>query len=107
MIPGVQILGILFGLIMIYLTFLSFRKKDYDVKDFSLWILVWLFFLFITIFPKVVYGIMESLEIQRTVDFFVIGGFMFFTIIIFYLYKSVRKTEKRVETIVRKVALKK
>jgi hypothetical protein len=105
MIPGLQILGILFGLVMIYFTFINFKRKDYDAKDFSLWLVVWLFFLVMTIFPKIVYGIMESLEIQRTVDFFVIGGFMFFSIIIFYLYKKVRKTEKKIEEIVRKVAL--
>ena len=107
MIPGLQILGILFGFVMIYLTFINFKRKEYDAKDFSLWLLVWLFFLFMTIFPKLVYGVMESLEIQRTVDFFVIGGFMFFSVVIFYLYRTVRKNEKKVEEIVRKIALRK
>lgn len=107
MIPGLQMLGILFGLIMIYLTFINFKRKNYDVKDFAIWTVVWVFFLFITIFPKLVYGVMESLQIERTVDFFVIGGFMFFSVIIFYLYRSVKKSEKKVEEIVRKIALKK
>ena len=107
MIPGLQIIGILFGLIMIYLTFINFKKKNYDTKDFAIWTVVWAFFLLMTIFPKVIYGVMESLEIERTVDFFVIGGFMFFSVVIFYLYRSVRKNEKKVEEIVRKIALRK
>jgi hypothetical protein len=107
MIPGLQILGILFGLIMIYLTFINFKRKNFDTKDFAIWIIVWIFFLFMTIFPNLVYGIMQSLKIERTVDFFVIGGFMFFSVVIFYLYRSVRKNENKVEEIVRKIALKK
>ncbi len=58
-------------------------------------------------FPETMYSIMETLSIQRTVDFFVIGGFLFFSVIIFYLYIIVKQTQKKVEMIVRKVALEK
>ena len=58
-------------------------------------------------FPETMYSIMETLSIQRTVDFFVIGGFLFFSVIIFYLYIVVKQTQKKVEMIVRKVALEK
>jgi len=58
-------------------------------------------------FPETIYGIMETLNIQRTVDFFVIGGFLFFSIMIFYLYVVVKQTQKKVEMVVRKVALEK
>ena len=107
MIPGLQILAVLFGLVMIYLTFINFKRKNYDAKDFALWLVVWIAFLFLASFPSIVYGVMESLDIQRTVDFFIIGGFMFFTVIIFYLYRTVRKSENKIEEIVRKVALRK
>jgi len=58
-------------------------------------------------FPETIYGMMETLNIQRTVDFFVIGGFLFFSVIIFYLYVVVKQTQKKVEMVVRKVALEK
>jgi len=56
-------------------------------------------------FPETMYSIMETLSIQRTVDFFVIGGFLFFSVMIFYLYVVVKQTQKKVEMVVRKVAL--
>ena len=58
-------------------------------------------------FPETIYGIMETLSIQRTVDFFVIGGFLFFSVIIFHLYVVVKQTQKKVEMVVRRVALEK
>ena len=58
-------------------------------------------------FPETMYSIMETLSIQRTVDFFVIGGFLFFSVMIFYLYVVVKQTQKKVEMVVRKVALEK
>ena len=58
-------------------------------------------------FPETIYGVMETLSIQRTVDFFVIGAFLFFSVIIFYLYIVVKQTQKKVEMVVRKIALEK
>ena len=58
-------------------------------------------------FPETMYSIMETLSIERTVDFFVIGGFLFFSVIIFYLYVVVKQTQKKVEMVVRRIALEK
>ncbi len=56
---------------------------------------------------ETIYGVMETLSIQRTVDFFVIGGFLFFSVMIFHLYVVVKQTQKKVEIVVRRVALEK
>jgi len=45
MIQGLQIIGILFGLCMLYLTFLYYKKNAYDGKSFALWSGLWIFFL--------------------------------------------------------------
>ena len=66
---------------------------------------IWIGFIVATFFPRTLYGVMEELSIQRTVDFFVIGGFMFFTVIIFYLFTTIKQLEKRIEMVVRKTAL--
>ena len=107
MIYGLQIVGILFALIMLYLTFLYYKRNAYSGKSFFIWFCVWLFFLMMVMFPETIYGIMETLSIQRTVDFFVIGGFLFFSVIIFHLYVVVKQTQKKVEMVVRRVALEK
>ena len=105
MIYGLQIVGMLFALIMLYLTFLYYKKDSYGGRSFFIWFCVWLFFLLMVMFPTTIYGIMETLNIKRTVDFFVIGGFLFFSVIIFHLYVVVKQTQKKVEYVVRKVAI--
>ncbi len=105
MIYGLQMVGMLFALIMLYLTFLYYKRDSYGGRSFFIWFCVWLFFLFMVMFPTTIYGIMETLNIKRTVDFFVIGGFLFFSVIIFHLYVAVKNTQKKVEMVVRRVAL--
>ena len=105
MLISLQIIGMLFGLIMIYFTFLYFRRQEYDKRGFIIWFLIWIGFIIMAAFPQSVYGIMEALEIKRTVDFFVIGGFLVFSVIIFHLYVITKKNQKQVEKLVRKIAL--
>ncbi|MBR9703060.1 DUF2304 domain-containing protein, partial [Candidatus Woesearchaeota archaeon] len=100
---GVQLVGVLFALVMLYLTFLYYKKSSYSTKSFVLWIIIWCGFLLATFFPSSLYGIMEELSIQRTVDLFVIGGFMFFTVIVFYLFSIIKSLERRIEELVRDV----
>lgn len=105
MILELQLLGVLFSFVMIYFTFLYFKRRDYDVTSFIFWIVVWVWFMFIVLFPKTVYSIMQALKIERTVDFFVMSGFLFFAIMIFYMFGLVKKNQKKVEDLVRKIAI--
>ena len=107
MIVGVQILGIVFALVMIYLTFLYYKKNHYSRVSLFLWMAVWLGTLVLVIFPSTIYGVMETLKIERTVDFFVICGFLFFSVVIFYLYNAVKQMQRKMEKLVREVAIKK
>ena len=105
MILGLQIIGILFGLIMLYLTFLYFKRKDYTIPGFVFWTIIWIGFMILVIVPTTIYGLMESLQIERTVDFFVIAGFLFFSVVIFHVYDITKRTQKKVEELVRKIAI--
>ncbi|MBR9703537.1 DUF2304 domain-containing protein [Candidatus Woesearchaeota archaeon] len=102
---GVQLVGVLFALIMLYLTFLYYKRSSYSTKSFVLWIIIWCGFLLATFFPSSLYGLMEELNIERTVDLFVIGGFMFFTVIVFYMFSIIKSLERRIEELVRDVAV--
>ena len=107
MIFGIQIIAILFVIVMIYLTFLYYKRSHYSRKSLFLWLVVWLGALVLVVFPASIYGIMETLKIERTVDFFVIAGFMFFTVIIFYLYNAVKQMQRKMEKLVREFAIEK
>jgi len=104
---GIQILGILFGFFMMYYTFLHFKRKEFTVKEYSFWFVFWGLFVVMTLFPQILDPILITLSISRTLDFFVITGFLFLTFVIFYTYTIVRKLQNKLEEVVRRSALKK
>ncbi|MFA6073323.1 MAG: DUF2304 domain-containing protein [Candidatus Woesearchaeota archaeon] len=106
MILSIQIIGIIFSAVMIYFAFTSYKRKSFGITSFLLWCAVWIGTLILISFPQTVYGIMETLKIQRTADFIVLVGFAFFAAIIFYLYTTVKKNNYKIEQLVRQLAIK-
>jgi len=104
---GVQIIGILFGIFMMYYTFLHHKRKELTSKEYLFWILLWVLFIVLTLVPKIINPILETIGFVRTMDFFIVVGFMFVIGSIFYIYLIVRKNQKRLEEIVRKIAFEK
>ncbi|MBW2964721.1 DUF2304 domain-containing protein [Candidatus Woesearchaeota archaeon] len=106
MIFGFQIIGLLFGLVMVYFTFLYYKRANYDKTGLIFWFVVWLGFIILVMFPQMVYGVMGVLHIERTADFFYISGFLFFSVVLFYVYNNTKKNQKQLETLVRNLAFK-
>lgn len=105
MIAGVQILGIVFCVIMLYFTYVYYKRNNYGLRSLVLWLIVWLGALFLVSFPQTLYGVMEALKIQRTADFITLLGFAFFAAITFYLYIVVKKNNRKMEQLVRELAI--
>lgn len=106
MVLGIQIAGFLFGLFMVYYSFLNYKRKEFTAKEFGFWILVWMIFLIITLFPFVLDPIVKVGGFFRTLDVLIISAFLFIIISIFYTYTITRKNQKQVELIVREIAMK-
>ena len=104
---GIQIAGFLFGLFMIYYSFLNYKRKEFTVKEFSFWFFLWVIFIVVTLFPFVLDPIVKTLGFFRVLDLLIISGFLFLIAAIFYTYTITRKNQKRMETIVREIAIKK
>jgi hypothetical protein len=108
MIVGIQIVGVLFGLLMLYFTFLEQKRKVFTVKEYIFWLGLWAAFMFITFFPNSLnFIIKDILDLKRPIDFYIIVGFMVLTGMMFHMYMVMRKTQNKVEEIVRKMALEK
>ena len=103
---GIQILGILLGFFMMYYTFLQYKRKEFTIKEYSFWFLFWGAFVVVTLFPQMLDPILITLNIGRTLDLFIIGGFLFMVFIVFYTYTLVRKNQKKLEEVVRNIAIK-
>ena len=104
MLLGIQILGVLFALFMIYLTFVHQKRKEFTAKEYIFWIVLWMGFIVVTIFPNVLGPFVRTLQLSRTMDFLIILGFIFVVGILFHNYIALRKMQIKVEEVVRKVA---
>ena len=107
MVLGIQIAGFLFGLFMIYYSFIHYKRKEFTVKEFSFWLVLWMIFIVITLFPFVLDPIVRIGGFFRALDVLIISGFLFLILAIFYTHTITRKNQRQVETIVRAIAMKK
>ena len=105
MVLGIQILGSIFALFMLYVTFLHQKRKEYTVKEYLFWTFFWVAFGLISIFPQWLDPITSVLKLTRTLDLFIILGFMFLIGTMVYVYDVVRKTQRKVDEVVRKMAI--
>ena len=106
MVIGIQIAGFLFGLFMIYYSFLNYKRKEFTAKEFSFWLVLWIVFIVIAAFPSILDPIAKTFSFFRTLDLLVISGLLFVIAVIFYTYTLTRKNQKQLETIVREIAIK-
>ncbi len=102
---GIQVFGIVFGAFMLYMSFLQWKKKEFTLNEWAFWSLFALAFSGVSLFPQVLDPIITVLELGRKLDLFIIIGFMFLIAALFYTYKVVRTTQKKLEEFVRRVAL--
>jgi hypothetical protein len=90
-----------------YYSFLHYKRKEFTIKEYSFWFLFWAAFIIITLFPRILNPVLIKLNISRTLDFFIVTGFLFMIFVVVYTYIIVRKNQKKLEDVVRKMALKK
>jgi len=104
---GIQILGILAGFFMMYYNFLQYKRKEFTIREYTFWFIFWSIFITITLFPQILDPLLVTLNIARALDFFIIAGFLFLIFVMFYTYTLTRKNQKKLEEVVRNIALRK
>lgn len=105
MVLGIQVFGLVFSAFMLYLSFLYYKKKEFTLIEWSFWTFFSIVFAVISVFPEILDPIVASLNLTRTLDLFIILGFMFLIATVFYIYRVTRHTNKQVEELVRELAL--
>jgi hypothetical protein len=105
MVLAVQVLGLLFGAGMAYMAFIKYKKKEFTLTESAFWVVLAVLFAIVALFPGLLDPIVESLSLARAMDLFIILGFMFLLLAVFYTYSLVRADQKKVEEIVRRIAL--
>ena len=104
---GIQIVGFLFGLFMLYYSFLNYKRKEFLSKEFIFWVILWIIFILVAVFPSSLDPIVKNVGFLRALDLLTIVGFLFLIAAIFYTYTITKKNQRKLETIVREMAVKK
>lgn len=105
MIIGIQIIAILFALVMAYLSYTHYKRREFNAREILLWMLFWLGFIFITVFPHSLDFIVHTFQLTRVLDLVMIVGFMVLIALVFRNYVVMDKLAKKLEQLVRSDAL--
>lgn len=103
----IQFLGVIFGTLMIYFTFVKFKRKELSEFEFVIWMIGWTVLIFVAIIPSILDFIIAPLNFYRRLDFFVVFGFFLLLGIGFYNYSIVKKMERKLTIFVRREAIQK
>ncbi|EKD75938.1 MAG: hypothetical protein ACD_43C00272G0008 [uncultured bacterium] len=98
---NIQVLASIFGLVMAYLSFLHYKRKEFNRYQFIIWEVLWCSFIVVTLLPDRFNLITEKLGIARAFDLFAIGAFIVIMFLTFHNYLLITKLEKRLEDRVR------
>lgn len=106
MILGLQITGVLFSLFMIYFALLHYKKGQLNGIEISSWITIWTLVILIVVFPEIVRVYASSFAVSRVLDLMIGGALILVFIMVGSAYIRVNSLEKKIEELVRKLALK-
>lgn len=101
----IQLLGALTGLIAIYFTRLHYKRGNFTVREFCLWLLIWLIFIFVVVVPESARLVTGDLGLSRSSDLAVAAFVVLFSVT-FHNYVSNRRQRKRLNKLVQEMALK-
>ena len=107
MVLGIQILGIILGLFLLYFTFLHYKRREFVAGELIFWSVIWILFVYLVLFPYTLTFIAESLNLVRVMDLFTIAGIMFLVVLTFYSYMINVHLRRKLEQVVRAIALRK
>lgn len=101
----IQFLGVIFGLAMVYFSFVKYKRKELHRTEFLFWLGCWILLIIIAIIPSALDPIIAPLHFYRRLDFFVVLGFFILLLLGFHSYTSLKRLEKKLEKFVREEAL--
>lgn len=100
-----QVGATLFALFMLYVVNIHRRKLRLTRLEVFFWYSMWFLFIVIALFPELLLGIAGTLKFARVFDFLVVVALMVLTIIVISNYFIQRENARKLEEVVRKIAL--
>ena len=105
MIIGLQIIAIVFALLMIYVALIHYKKGQLNGIEIFSWTIIWVAAIFIISFPEILRTYAKTFLVSRVFDLMVLGGFILVISLVSASYMKSKRNEKRLEELIRKMAL--
>ncbi len=105
MVSGIQVIGIIFGLVLSYFTFLHYKREEFTIREFWGWEILWIGFILITLYPNRIQVFAGNLGAIRPFDLFSVLGFIVVLSISYYTYVSLDRLRKSFEKAIRGIAM--
>ena len=102
---GIQVFGLVFSAFILYVSFLYYKKRQFTLIEWGFWTGFSVMFAAVSVFPQFLDPVVATLNLTRKLDLFIILGFMFLIAATFYTYTVTRRTDRRMEDVVKKMAL--
>lgn len=100
----IQLLGVCFGLVMLYFSFLYYKKGNYKRCSFIIWAMIWLAYLVVIIIPSTISSFIQPLGLTLY-GFILVLIIIVFGSLIFYLYNVQSANKQKLEFVVRETAI--
>lgn len=103
---GIQIIAVCFAGFMLYVTFLHYKRQNINRPEFVFWLIIWIIFIFFTLFPKVLDPILTDLFVTRAMDLLSIVAFMILAYLGFQNHVGIKSLQRKIDSLVRDLTLK-
>ncbi|MBI1969953.1 DUF2304 domain-containing protein [Candidatus Woesearchaeota archaeon] len=100
-----HLIGILFAIIMMALTWASYKKRKLSLRGFASWSVIWVGFIIGVLLFDRLRAMAAWLDI-RVFDFFVLIAILTMLALIFSIYKETKVNQRQITEIVESVARK-
>lgn len=104
---AIQLIGIVIALAAIYLTYIYYKRQTLSKTECLFWVIIWLAFITVTLFPRLMAPLAGFLSLQRSMDLIMIIAFVVLFTLSFYSYVTNRRTSRQMEKLVREFSLQK
>lgn len=103
---GIQIVASSFSMLMLFLAFTQYKRKNIGTGEFVFWVFCWVAVIFFAFFPRILDPIVGGRFVARALDAVMIVAFIILTYLGFQNHIGVKSLQKEIETLVREMAIK-
>ncbi len=101
-----QIILLLLSIIGIALGIFRYKNESFSNSVFTLWTLVWIIIIVVTLFPNITTHFANFFGLGRGLDSVYIISIIFLFYIVFKLYNKIEQQKKRINELVSQLTLK-